>query len=111
MKTYDYWEESEHLVGSTTDNVFIDSGLKFGGEYIYSVEARDDEGYKTRSQTVRVSTMKSTLSDLAIRSGAQSLIPSPAFAYYNTEYKLDVANEVDAIRLIPKKRRTICRRS
>ena len=76
--------------------------MKFGAYYIYSVEAVDGEGNKARSEA-HINTMKSTLSDLAIKNGTQNLIPSPDFAYFNTDYKLDVANEsrshtVDSLR-------------
>lgn len=90
------------LVGSTGETLFIDKGLEFGKVYVYYVEAWDADG-NTATSYVSVSTRKFSLADLAISDGSQHLNPEPAFAYYQTQYTLNVANAVKSISLTPKK--------
>jgi len=95
-----FWGEKEHLVGSTKDNFFIDSGLEFGATYTYYVEAVDAVG-NVSGNWVSIGTEKSTLAGLAISNGSQLLTPDPAFAYYQAEYTLNVDNTVKSISLTP----------
>lgn len=96
-----FWGEQNKLVGSTTDTSFIDSGLEFGATYTYYVKALDSQGNTSASNPAYIGTEKSTLSGLTILSGSQTLTPDPAFAYYQTEYTLNVDNTVTSISLTP----------
>ena len=102
FQTNTYWCEKGHLVGSTTETFFVDKELKFGAVYIYYVEAKDAAGNGTRNW-VSAGTKKSTLANLEIANGSQLLTLDPAFAYYQSEYTLDVDNEVKSITLNPDK--------
>ena len=97
-----FWGEKEHLIGSTEETFFMDKGLEFGATYTYYVEAKDTVGNVSRNWDI-IGTKKSTLSDLKITNGSQSLTPDPAFVYYQAEYSLDVENAVRSITLMPKK--------
>jgi hypothetical protein len=96
-------EEEKHLIGSTRETFFVDdSGLEFGRIYGYYAAAKDAAGNTSESST-GVGTEKSTLADLTITHGGQSLNLNPAFVYYHTEYKLNVENAVNSITLTPWK--------
>ncbi len=92
------WCEKKHLVGSTKDTFFIDSGLEFGASFTYYVEAVDAQGNQANNE-VWIGTEKSTLTDLTIANGSQNLTPDPVFVYYQTEYTINVENAVKSINL------------
>ncbi|MEN6326344.1 MAG: PKD domain-containing protein [Syntrophomonas sp.] len=93
-----YWGKQNFLLGSTQDTSLIDSGLEFGATYTYVVVAKDANNNKSTS-TICIGTEKSPLTDLVITNGSQSLTLEPVFAYYQTEYNLNVENAVKTINL------------
>ena len=78
-----FWSDGRILITTTKDTFVTDKGLKYGLEYLYSVEAIDVNGLKSDMNQVVIGTEKSGLASLKISNGSGGyLYPDPLFKYY-----------------------------